>query len=79
MQRVSLVVNLWLRGNDIGAFEAFEQAAAEVMAKHGGRIETVVRCSGVEGSPFEVHVVTFPSAVALPTRALGCYRRRNLS
>jgi antibiotic biosynthesis monooxygenase (ABM) superfamily enzyme len=65
VQPVSLVVSLWIRGDDIGAFEAFEQAAAEVMSKYGGRIETVIRCSDFEAGPFEVHIVTFPDVMAL--------------
>ena len=64
-ERVSLVVSLWIKGNDVAGFEAFERAAAEIMSIHGGNVEQVVRCSGVEGSPFEVHIVTFPSARAL--------------
>ena len=62
-ERVSLVVSLWIRDNDVAGFEAFERAAAAIMSKHGGLVETVVRCSG-EGDPFEVHVVSFPSAAA---------------
>jgi GNAT superfamily N-acetyltransferase/uncharacterized protein (DUF1330 family) len=62
---VTLVVSLWLATDDVAAFEAFEQRAAEVMAPHGGRIVSVVRCGGGPSEPFEVHVVTFPSAAAL--------------
>jgi uncharacterized protein (DUF1330 family) len=62
---VTLVVSLWLAGGDVAAFESFEQRAAEVMAPHGGRIASVVRCGGGPDEPFEVHVVTFPSAAAL--------------
>jgi uncharacterized protein (DUF1330 family) len=62
---VTLVVSLWLATDDVAAFESFERRAAEVMAPHGGRIASVVRCAGDPGEPFEVHVVTFPSAAAL--------------
>ena len=62
---VSLVVSLWIKGNDVAGFEAFERAATEIVSDHGGNVEQVVRCSAVEGSPFEVHLVTFPSARAL--------------
>jgi len=60
---VNLVVSLWLRHDDVAAFESFERAAASVMAKHGGRIAHVVRrADGERGDgPFEVHVVSFPS------------------
>ena len=64
-ERVSFVVSLWIKGNDVAGFEAFERPAAEIMSNHGGNVEQVVRCSEVEGSPFEVHVVTFPSTLAL--------------
>jgi antibiotic biosynthesis monooxygenase (ABM) superfamily enzyme len=63
--RITLIVSLWLEQPDVAAFEAFERQAAAVMARHGGRIESVVRCSGDAGEPFEVHVVTFPNAAAL--------------
>ena len=60
--RVNLVVSLWLKKEDVAAFESFERAAASVMAKHGGRIEHVTRLVEAQRSdaPFEVHVVSFP-------------------
>jgi len=62
MPRVNVVVSLWLGTDDVAAFESFECAAAQVMAKHGGRIDHVVRRADVErgDGPFEVHVVSFP-------------------
>jgi len=65
MRPVTLVVSLWLKGDDVAGFEAFERAAADIMAKHGGRIEHVVRRAEPGDGPFEVHVVTFPSDAAL--------------
>jgi uncharacterized protein (DUF1330 family) len=61
--RVNLVVSLWLKADDVAGFESFERAAARVMAKHGGRIDRVIRRASAEGGdgPFEVHVVSFPS------------------
>lgn len=56
------MVSLWLKG-DVREFEEFERAAARIMAKHGGRIESVVRLPE-SGGPFEVHVVTFPDEPA---------------
>jgi uncharacterized protein (DUF1330 family) len=53
------VVRLWIK-DDVEGFEAFERAAAAIMADYGGRIETVVRCGPGDG-PFETHVVAFPS------------------
>lgn len=60
--RASLVASLWLKTDDVAAFESFERAAARVMAKHGGRIDHVVRRADIErgDGPFEVHVVSFP-------------------
>jgi hypothetical protein len=69
MRPVCLVVSLWLKGDDVAGFEAFERAAAEIMAKHSGRIEHVVRRAEPGDGPFEVHIVTFPSEAAL-----GAYR-----
>ncbi len=63
--RLTLVVALWLKDDNVAAFESFEEQAAAVMARHDGRIESVVRCSGNSGEPFEVHIVTFPDAAAL--------------
>jgi uncharacterized protein (DUF1330 family) len=64
--RVNLVVSLWLKTDDVAAFESFERAAAQVMAKHRGRIDHVTRLAdGVRGdAPFEVHVVSFPDWAA---------------
>jgi antibiotic biosynthesis monooxygenase (ABM) superfamily enzyme len=65
--RYLLVVSLWLRTNDIAAFEAFERQAAKVMAAYDGRIERAIRISGDGddgGKPFEVHIVSFPDEFA---------------
>jgi len=62
--RVSFVVSLWIRGNDVVGFEDYERAAARVMSKHDGRLDAVVRCDALDDGPFEVHVVSFPSAAA---------------
>lgn len=62
--RVVFVVSLWLNGNDVAGFEAFERAAAGIMGAYGGRIESVVRCGGTDAMPFEIHVVSFPDLAA---------------
>ena len=67
--RLTLVVSIWLKDNDVAGFEAFERQAATIMAAHGGRVENVVRCGGQGGAPFEVHVVSF-----LDAAAAGAYR-----
>ena len=67
--RLTFIVSIWLKDNDVAGFESFERQAATIMAGHGGRVETVVRCGGKDGTPFEVHVVSFPDAAAA-----GAYR-----
>jgi hypothetical protein len=81
--RLVLVVNLWLKDGDVAGFEAFEHAAADVMATHGGRIDAAIRCDAYAGGPFEVHLVSFPDVAAFdayradPRRvALGAQRER---
>ncbi|MCR4346068.1 MAG: DUF1330 domain-containing protein [Sulfuricaulis sp.] len=66
-ERHILIVSLWVRNNDIPAFEAFERQAAQAMAEFGGRIERAIRMSGAEfesDKPFEIHIVSFPSEAA---------------
>mgnify|MGYP000692800888 CR=1 FL=1 len=66
-ERHILVVSLWLKNNDVAAFEAFECQAAKVMAEFDGRIERAIRISDTEHEddrPFEIHIVSFPSAAA---------------
>lgn len=60
------VVSLWIRPGQGRAFEAFEQDAARIMARHGGRIDSAVRLAAGDAhdsagsGPFELHVVSFP-------------------
>ncbi len=67
--RLTFIVSIWLKDNDVAGFESFERQAAAIMAAHGGHVETVVRCGGEGGAPFEVHVVSFPDAAVA-----GAYR-----
>ena len=67
--RVTFIVSIWLKDNDVAGFESFERQAAVIMAAHGGHVESVVRCGGEGSAPFEVHVVSFPDAAAA-----GAYR-----
>lgn len=63
-----LIVSLWLRGDDVAAFEAFEAKIAQIQAKHGGRIDRAIRMHNPDGDPtipFEVHVVSFDTAEGL--------------
>lgn len=57
---VSLVIH---PGQEI-AFRQFETQAARIMARHGGRIERVIRPTGGMPAgelPHEFHLVSFPS------------------
>jgi hypothetical protein len=67
--RLTFIVCIWLKDNDVAGFESFERQAAAIMAAHGGHVENVVRCGGEGGAPFEVHVVSFADAAAA-----GAYR-----
>lgn len=63
------VVTIWIREGQETEFEAFEKAAAEIMGRHGGRIDHAVRVEQSEGggageAPFEVHIVSFPDKAA---------------
>jgi uncharacterized protein (DUF1330 family) len=63
-----LIVSLWLRGEDVEAFESFESKIAQIQAKHGGRIDQAIRVHNPDGDPtlpFEVHVVSFERAEGL--------------
>lgn len=62
--RVTFIVSIWLKDNDVAGFEAFERQAAAIMAAHGGRVDNVVRCGGEGTAPFEVHLVSFLDAAA---------------
>jgi uncharacterized protein (DUF1330 family) len=63
---MTLVVILTVRRDALEAFRTFEHHAAAVMADHGGRIERTVVVAPAETPDRvkEVHVVTFPDAVA---------------
>jgi uncharacterized protein (DUF1330 family) len=60
-----VVVRLWIREGREAEFEVYERKVARIMACHGGAIERTIRCSGTllnaPASPFEVHVLRFPS------------------
>lgn len=62
--RVIRIVSLWIRPGQEAAFDAYERAAARIMAKHGGRIDLAMRPESVPGAPFEVLGVSFPDREA---------------
>jgi uncharacterized protein (DUF1330 family) len=63
-ERLTLVVTMTVRKDAADAFRAFESAAAEIMAMHGGTIERTVVTEGDDATFKEIHIVTFPSAEA---------------
>ncbi|MFN8444769.1 MAG: hypothetical protein U0175_28545 [Caldilineaceae bacterium] len=63
--KLTLLVQLWLKDGNVTGFEAFEGKAATIMAMHGGTIERVIRLDGSDpAAPFEVHWVSFPDEQA---------------
>lgn len=58
------IVSLWVHPGQEPAFEAYERAAAQIMARHGGRIDLAMRPENVPDAPFEVHFVSFPDREA---------------
>jgi antibiotic biosynthesis monooxygenase (ABM) superfamily enzyme len=69
-ERFVLVVHLWIHPGQEAAFDAFEQEAARLMARHKGRIDHAIRMTSLEGAgsndatPYETHVVSFPDKAA---------------
>ncbi|MCC7264640.1 MAG: DUF1330 domain-containing protein [Candidatus Latescibacteria bacterium] len=59
-----LLARLFIHPGQEEAFRQFETVAARIMARHGGRIERVIRpLSALPESPLphEIHLVSFPS------------------
>jgi uncharacterized protein (DUF1330 family) len=59
-----LIAHLFVEPGRNAEFRRFEQAAARIMARHGGRIERVIRpiaAPAGQALPDEIHVVWFPS------------------
>lgn len=58
------IIQLWIQDGEAAAFEAFEREAAQVMARHDGRIDCAIRLKAAPSAPFEMHVVSFPDEAA---------------
>lgn len=61
---IVLVVSLHLHPGHEATFREFETCAAQIMARHGGRIDRVIRpveSLPDEPLPYEIHLVSFPS------------------
>src|ERR1700752_2416919 len=61
---IILVVSLFIHAGHEAELHQFETEAARIMQKYGGRIERVIRPTvSVQsgGSPYEIHLVSFPS------------------
>jgi len=80
---VVLVVRLHVDATRVPEYERFERDAARELARHGARIERVIRCADgtPADEPFEVHLVRFPDEAAVvawrrspDTRALATRR-----
>jgi antibiotic biosynthesis monooxygenase (ABM) superfamily enzyme len=65
-ERTLRLVSLWIRPGEEAAFAVFEEAAGQIMARHGGEIERAFRIGPEAGedAPFEVHIVSFPDDAA---------------
>jgi uncharacterized protein (DUF1330 family) len=68
MAVLHVVVSIWIQPGRMMEFENFERKAFQIMSRHGGASERVIRIAGrtssLEGQPFEMHVLTFPSVEA---------------
>lgn len=84
MAEVVRIVSLWIHPGEEAEFEAFEREAAGIMALHGGRIECAIRIQAAQAeSPYEVHIVVFPSESAFESyradpKTLDLAQRRRL-
>src|SRR5262245_59900536 len=61
---IILVASLFIHPGREVEFRQFEQEAARIMGKYGGRIERVIRPTASPSSdslPYEIHIVSFPS------------------
>ena len=61
---ILIVARLFIHPGREVEFRQFEMEAARIMARHGGRIERVIRpLSAIPASPLshEIHLVSFPS------------------
>lgn len=80
-QPLYILVRLWIRGDLVAEFEAYERKVSRIMARYDGVVDRAIRTSRVsEGSdePFEVHLLKFPSR-ALYDAYLNDPERRSLS
>jgi uncharacterized protein (DUF1330 family) len=68
MAALHVVVSIWIQPGRMMEFESFERKAFQIMSRHGGTAESVIRIASqtpsLEGQPFEMHVLTFPSVEA---------------
>jgi uncharacterized protein (DUF1330 family) len=65
--RFYVIATLWVQDCDIPRFEAYERKALSIAQRHSGRLERAIRVTkdagGTGESPFEVHVLSFPTDV----------------
>jgi uncharacterized protein (DUF1330 family) len=61
---MTVVALLAVRRDMLAAFQAYERAAASIMARHGGAIDRVIALAPEGEHHREIHVVSFPSPAA---------------
>jgi uncharacterized protein (DUF1330 family) len=75
---IHLCVLLWPKPGAAAALAAYEDEVLELLSSHGARVLQRARTDGADGAPLEIHVLEFPSQVALDDY-LGDERRFALS
>jgi uncharacterized protein (DUF1330 family) len=63
--RLTLVVLLYVRPDKASAFEAFETRVQSIMHRHGGRLESRIKCGATATDPHEIHIVSFENEAGL--------------
>ena len=63
--RLTLVVLLYVHPDKVPAFEAFETRVQSIMRRHGGRLESRIKCGATATDPHEIHIVSFEDEAGL--------------
>jgi uncharacterized protein (DUF1330 family) len=62
---LTLCVLLWANEGEERALIAYEDAVLLLLPAHGAQVLQRARTDGVNNSPLEIHLLTFPSEAAL--------------
>jgi uncharacterized protein (DUF1330 family) len=65
IDRLTLVVLLYVQPGKTAAFEAFETRVQRIMHRHGGRLESRIKCGASASDPHEIHIVSFEDEAGL--------------